>query len=149
MTFNSAESASIMISTFSAALLTVAVMTTTPVGVAVTNLWGVETAIAGALDLSHGKPAAELADPHLLRNVRVESSTGDKIGVSTTPMLNAQGKVTALGVAMGGGLFGVGAVEKKMDAADLIYLPERRTLVSRLTKSEIAALPIAKARREL
>jgi hypothetical protein len=143
MTFTSAESASIVISTISAALLTVAVTTTEPVGVAVSELWQLGSANAQALDLAHGTPAADIADPNILKNIRVESSTGDKIGNSTAPTLNAQGKVIAIGVSMGG-LFGVGTTVKKMDAADLIYLHGRRTLVSRLTKSEIAALPVAK-----
>lgn len=141
MTFNSAESASILISTISAGLLAAAVMTTEPVGVALSQLFDLGSANAQALDLAHGTPAAEIADPGALKNIRVESSTGDTIGSSTAPTLDAQGKVIAIGVSMGGGLFGVGATVKRMDAADLIYLHERRTLVSRLTKSEIAALP--------
>jgi hypothetical protein len=50
---------------------------------------------------------------------------------------------------MGSGLFGADTVVKKMDAADLIYLHSRRTLVSRLTKSEITALPVNKDNRTL
>lgn len=144
MSFQSAESASILISTVSAALLAAAVVTTQPVGLALASLWDVEPANARTHDLSHGTPAAELRDPSVLKNVRVESSTGDKIGDATAPMLDARGKIVSIDVAMGGGLFGVGAVVKKMDAADLIYLHERKTLVSRLTKSEISHLPVAK-----
>lgn len=144
MTFSSAESASILISTISAALLSAAVMTTEPVGVALSQIFDLGPANAQALDLAHGTPATEITNPSALKNVRVESSTGEKIGSSTVPTLDAEGRVTAIGVAMHGSLFGIGAIEKKMDAADLIYLHERRTLVSRLTISEIAALPVTK-----
>lgn len=145
---NSAESSSILISTFSAALLTAGVMTTTPVGVALSRILQPEAAQASAFDLAHGTPAVEVA-ADMLANIRVESSTGEKIGKSTAPALDAQGRVVSIGVAMGSGLFGADTVVKKMDAADLIYLHSRRTLVSRLTKSEITALPVNKGSRTL
>jgi hypothetical protein len=145
--FSSAESASLVISTISAGLLTVAVMTTTPVDVALSKLFQADAANAAVFDLAHGVPAAEVANPKVLHGVRVESSTGDKIGQSTTATVGADGKVAVVGVTMGGGIFGVGSVVKKVDANDLIYLHARRTLVSRLTKSEIATLPEATIRK--
>lgn len=143
MNFNSAESASVVISTFSAALLTVAVMSTTPVSIALDKLTNFNTAKANdALDLAHGIPVTEIANASLLDRIRVESSTGETIGISTAPAFDTDGKIVAIGITMDGGLFRRDTV-KRMKAADLIYLRDRKTLVSRLTKSEIAALPLA------
>jgi hypothetical protein len=127
----SAESASLLISAVSATMLTVAVLTTGPL-VPESSPIGVQE-----LDVSIGLPLDRVANAErVLPTLRVETSKGVKIGEVKAVKIGPQG-IEAVTVKTRG-LLGVGGRTATMKADDLVYMPGRNSLVSRLTGTELS-----------
>jgi hypothetical protein len=126
----SAESASLLITTVSATMLTMAVFTAQPWDLPVSE------AEAAELDVSTGLSLDRIANAdRVLPALRVETSKGEQIGEVQAVRMGRNG-IEAVTVKTRG-LFGAGTASVK--AEDLVYMPGRNTLVSRLTGAELAS----------
>jgi len=132
--FRSAESLSLLITAVSGFMLAIAVVTSEPTPAHESAL----SHSSGALDVSTGIPLNAVQDPAAaLPGILVETSSGEKLGDVHSVEIGPNGAAQAVIVAMRG-LFGLSTVNATMSGDDLVYLRERNSLVSRLTKTEIA-----------
>jgi hypothetical protein len=127
----SAESVSLLITAVSASMLTLAVFTAQPL------TFDNGPAPIQELDVASGLPLSRVVNPdRTLATLRVETSKGEKIGEVGAVKMGRDGieAVTVKTRAQ----FGGGSVTTTIRAEDLVYMRGRNTLVSRLTRSELA-----------
>lgn len=140
----SPESLSLLITTVSASMLLIAVVTSeaTPLAGAV---FGPQ-----ALDVSVGVSLVAVQDAkRVLPSMPVETSKGELLGEVRSVHVGRDGTPKSVTIATRG-FFGLSTITATLKAEDLVYLRDRGTLVSRLTQTEIAAqADRMKARRSL
>jgi len=90
-----------------------------------------------------GAPLAVVDDPaETLANAKVESTNGQPIGDVEDVVLAQDGTPDRINVEVGGFL-GIGSKIVAIDADDLTYNRDRKTVVTRLSPEDIKALPSA------
>lgn len=128
--FRPAESISLLITAVSAIMLAIAIVTA--------NSTPAREPLP-ALDVSEALPLGVILNPAaLLPSMPIETSDGETIGHVRSVELGADGGVRAVTVITRG-WFGLTNTTAKIGADDLVYLRERSSLVSRLTRTEITA----------
>jgi PRC-barrel domain len=75
---------------------------------------------------------------------KIEDAAGNSVGSVDEVMLDKTGKLTAIKVDVGGFL-GVGDKDVAMKASALKFDPDRKVLITNMTKNQIKALPKAKS----
>jgi len=111
------------------------------------------TFAAGTSDThaTDGKPAAHtislsaVTDPKdTLTKAKVEDTNGNSVGSVDDVMMDKKGKPTSLKVDVGGFL-GVGDKDVAMKASAFKFDPDRKVLITNMTKDQIKKLPAAKS----
>jgi hypothetical protein len=98
-------------------------------------------------EVSTAVPLDEVAQPErTLARATVQTSKGERIGEVRAVVIGSNGAPTAVNVTTTG-LLGLGTLTKSIKADDLVYVRDRKVLVSRLTKAEINALPAQAKKR--
>ena len=86
-----------------------------------------------------------VSDPKdTLSKAKIEDASGNSVGSVDEIMLDKAGKLIALKVDVGGFL-GVGEKDVAMQARTLKFDPDRKVLITNMTKNQIKALPKAKS----
>ena len=94
---------------------------------------------------THTMSLSAVADPKdTLTKAKVVDAKGNEIGSVDDVMFDKQGKPTSLKVDVGGFL-GVGDKDVAMKASALKFDPDRKVLVTNMTKDQIKKLPAMKS----
>ena len=94
---------------------------------------------------AHTMTLAGVANPKdTLTKAKVEDAKGESVGTVDDVMMDKKGKPTALKVDVGSFL-GVGGKDVNMKASAFKFDPDRKVLITSMTKDQIKKLPEAKS----
>jgi len=114
---------------------------TARVGNEVDKAVGSSTPITKA-ELTHAISLSRIHDPaHALSTAQIKNTKGEAVGTVASVDVTPDGKAKAVHADVGGFL-GIGGHVVALNADKLVYLKARNLLVTKLSKTEIQALPL-------